>query len=204
MLLARKDLSERQSSAAWQGSRLIAVNSVNREPQVVRHRINREPVAGEAAIDAVGRRSRRMHHPRVSACGPQCMRKVQAVRASTQRRSAPRPLPPASPYLVKFLRVRLSHGRKVRVWRTSPAVRPASRKIRSFPATRSVRAGSPGYLTGREPTMRISTNLLALGCQSGLEATLATPTRARSRSIGSRSFRISPLLTPRFTSARIA
>src|SRR5438132_11082739 len=37
------------------------------------------------------------------------------------------------------------------------------------------------YLTGREPAMRISTNLLALSCQSGLVETLETPTRARSR-----------------------
>jgi hypothetical protein len=66
------------------------------------------------------------------------------------------------------------------------------------------RVRCPGYLTGREPTMRISTNLLALGCQSGADATLETPIRARSKSTGSRSLRISPLSTPRFTSARIA
>jgi len=60
------------------------------------------------------------------------------------------------------------------------------------------------YFAGREPAMRISTNLLALGCQSGADATLETPIRARSKSTGSRSLRISPLSTPRFTSARIA
>src|SRR5580704_2915276 len=60
------------------------------------------------------------------------------------------------------------------------------------------------YLTGREPLMRISTSRLALCCQSGLDATFDTPIRARSRSIGSRSLRMSPLLMARFTSARIA
>src|SRR5437899_6404260 len=59
-------------------------------------------------------------------------------------------------------------------------------------------------LIGCEPVMRISTSLLALGCQSGVDATLATPTRARSRSIGSRSFRMSPFLTARFTKVRRA
>ena len=53
----------------------------------------------------------------------------------------------------------------------------------------------------REPVMRISTSLLALCCQSGLDATLDTPIRARSRSSGSRSLRISPLLMARSTSA---
>ena len=52
--------------------------------------------------------------------------------------------------------------------------------------------------------MRMSTSLLALCCQSGLVATLATPISARSRSIGSRSLRMSPLSIARFTSARIA
>jgi hypothetical protein len=40
------------------------------------------------------------------------------------------------------------------------------------------------YLAGREPMMRISTNLLALACQSGAVATLETPIRARSKSMG--------------------
>ncbi len=57
---------------------------------------------------------------------------------------------------------------------------------------------------GREPVMRMSTRRLALSCQSGLVATLATPISARSRSIGSRSLRMSPLLIARFTRARIA
>jgi hypothetical protein len=43
--------------------------------------------------------------------------------------------------------------------------------------------------------MRMSTSLLALGGQSGLEGTLETPTRARIRSSGSSSRRTSPLLT---------
>src|SRR5262249_14255848 len=42
-------------------------------------------------------------------------------------------------------------------------------------------------LPGREPVMRISTSLLALCRQSGVDATLETPIRARSRSKGSRS-----------------
>jgi hypothetical protein len=63
---------------------------------------------------------------------------------------------------------------------------------------------SRAYLAGREPVMRMSTSLLALCCQSGLVATLATPIRARSRSIGSRSLRMSPLFIARFTSARSA
>ena len=61
-----------------------------------------------------------------------------------------------------------------------------------------------GYVLGREPTMRISTSRFALCCQSGLVATLATPTSARRRSIGSRSLRMSPLLIARFTRERIA
>src|SRR5215831_11821030 len=60
------------------------------------------------------------------------------------------------------------------------------------------------YLIGREPVMRMSTSLLALCFQSGLEATLETPIRARSRSNGSRSLRMSPLLIARFTRASIA
>jgi len=60
------------------------------------------------------------------------------------------------------------------------------------------------YRMGLEPVTRISTSLLALCCQSGLVVTLATPTRARSRSIASRSFRMSPLLIARFTRERIA
>ena len=56
-------------------------------------------------------------------------------------------------------------------------------------------------LTGREPVMRISTSLLALCCQLGLDATLETPIRARSRSSGSRSLLISPLSMARSTSA---
>jgi hypothetical protein len=63
---------------------------------------------------------------------------------------------------------------------------------------------SPTYLIGREPVIRMSTSLLALCCQSGLEATLETPIRARSRSKGSRSRRMSPLLMARFTSPSIA
>jgi len=60
------------------------------------------------------------------------------------------------------------------------------------------------YLTGREPVMRISTSRLALCCQSGPVATLDTPISARSRWIGSRSLRMSPLLMARHTSDRIA
>src|SRR5579863_7234472 len=62
----------------------------------------------------------------------------------------------------------------------------------------------PSYFVGREPVMRISTSLLALCCQSGLLATLDTPISARSRSNGSRSLRMSPLLIARFTSESIA
>jgi hypothetical protein len=60
------------------------------------------------------------------------------------------------------------------------------------------------YLTGREPVIRISTSLLALCCQSGLDATWETPISARSRSNGSRSLRMSPLLIARFTRLSIA
>jgi hypothetical protein len=66
------------------------------------------------------------------------------------------------------------------------------------------RAESCFYLTGREPVIRISTSLLALCCQSGLDATWETPIRARSRSNGSRSLRMSPLLIARFTKPSIA
>ena len=61
-----------------------------------------------------------------------------------------------------------------------------------------------GYLIGREPVMRMSTSLLALCCQSGPDATWETPISARSRSNGSRSLRMSPLLIARFTSESIA
>jgi hypothetical protein len=76
----------------------------------------------------------------------------------------------------------------------------------SSAADRTPDCASPqaDYLAGREPVMRMSTSLLALCCQSGLVATLATPISARSRSIGSRSLRMSPLFIARFTSARIA
>jgi hypothetical protein len=57
------------------------------------------------------------------------------------------------------------------------------------------------YLIGREPVIRMSTSLLALCCQSGLDATLETPISARSKSNGSRSLRMSQLLMARFTSA---
>ena len=68
----------------------------------------------------------------------------------------------------------------------------------------AARPGPRAYLAGREPVMRMSTSLLALCCQSGLVATLATPISARSRSIGSRSLRMSPLFIARFTSVRSA
>ena len=64
--------------------------------------------------------------------------------------------------------------------------------------------GRRSYFPGRDPVMRISTSRLALCCHSGLVATFDTPISARSRSIGSRSLRISPLLIARFTKARIA
>jgi hypothetical protein len=67
-----------------------------------------------------------------------------------------------------------------------------------------LRPDSEVYLIGREPIIRISTSLLALCCQSGLDATLETPIRARSRSNGSRSLRMLPLLMARFTRASMA
>ena len=62
---------------------------------------------------------------------------------------------------------------------------PLYRAARSRAARATPETGeAPVYLrSGREPVMRMSTNLLALCCQSGLVATLATPTSARSRSI---------------------
>jgi hypothetical protein len=60
------------------------------------------------------------------------------------------------------------------------------------------------YFIGPEPLIRMSTSLLALSCQSGPDATLETPIRARSRSNGSRSLRMSPLFMAVFTSASIA
>src|ERR1700677_3147451 len=66
---------------------------------------------------------------------------------------------------------------------------------------RRMPAGTPTYLIGRAPAIRMSISLRALCCQSGLVETLATPTIARRRSIGSRPFRMSPLLTARFTRA---
>src|SRR5258708_39999029 len=43
------------------------------------------------------------------------------------------------------------------------------------------------YLAGREPAMRLSTSLLELCCQAGLEGTLATPSSARTRPMASGS-----------------
>src|SRR6266542_2928638 len=57
------------------------------------------------------------------------------------------------------------------------------------------------YMIEREPVIRISTSLLALCRQSGPDAILETPIRARSKSNGSRSPRISPLLIARPTGA---
>jgi hypothetical protein len=76
--------------------------------------------------------------------------------------------------------------------------------LRRLTELRIARDPEADYLAGREPVMRMSTSLLALCCQSGLVATLATPISARSRSIGSRSLRMSPLFIARFTSARSA
>ena len=74
--------------------------------------------------------------------------------------------------------------------------------IRNYPRRRSPRELFPVlYRIGREPMMRISTSRLALCGQSGPDATLETPIRARSRSSGSRSGRMSPLLIARSTSA---
>jgi hypothetical protein len=55
------------------------------------------------------------------------------------------------------------------------------------------------YAIGRDPRMRMSTNLFALRAQSGPDATFETPIRARSRLSGSRSARMSPLSIARFT-----
>src|SRR5258706_11752435 len=60
------------------------------------------------------------------------------------------------------------------------------------------------YFVAREPVIRISTSLLALCCQSGPVATLETPMSARSRSNGSRSLHMSPLLMAVFTITSIA
>lgn len=89
---------------------------------------------------------------------------------------------------------------------SASVVATSSRASGLFLGERPVRAkhSASAYWIGREPLMRISTNRLALSCQSGLVETLATPMRARRRSIGSRSLRMSPLLIARFTSARIA
>src|SRR6202007_1101723 len=75
---------------------------------------------------------------------------------------------------------------------------------RSTSLRRRIQDNFADYLAGREPVMRMSTSLLALCCQSGLVATLATPISARSRSIGSRSLRMSPLFIARFTRERSA
>src|SRR5580658_4387572 len=66
------------------------------------------------------------------------------------------------------------------------------------------RLANRAYRIGREPVMRMSTSLLALCCQSGPDATWETPISARSRSNGSRSLRMSPLLIARFTNESIA
>jgi hypothetical protein len=69
------------------------------------------------------------------------------------------------------------------------------------PILRGLAGRALAYFVGREPVMRISTSRLALCCQSGLDATLDTPIKARTRSNGSRSLRISPLAMARSTNA---
>jgi hypothetical protein len=73
-----------RSSATFQRYALVLQASTVSGPLMAG--INRERVAAKTVIDAVGRRRRRRHHPRVSARGPQCMQKVQAAHASRQRR----------------------------------------------------------------------------------------------------------------------
>jgi len=57
---------------------------------------------------------------------------------------------------------------------------------------------------GRDPTISISTSLLRLSPQSGLQATLHAPINARNRSNGTESLRISALSIARFTRESIA
>ena len=93
------------------------------------------------------------------------------------------------------LRVRRRFG-----WRTQGETGTGQSRYSAVFRIRGIRA----YFGGRDPVIRMSTSLLALCCQSGLDATWATPTRARSRSSGSRSLRMSPLRIARFTKARRA
>ena len=97
-----------------------------------------------------------------------------------------------------------SGGRQTAGWSPYPG-RPLTHK-RAASASASVGPGlqTTIYLAGREPVTRMSTSLRALCCQPGPDATWATPIRARSRSKGSRSRRMSPLLMARFTSASMA
>jgi hypothetical protein len=73
-----------------------------------------------------------------------------------------------------------------------------------IPSLPQARQKTPHFLLGREPLIKISTRRRALACQSGPKTTLETPTRARTKSNGSRSSRISPLAMARFTSNSIA
>ncbi len=82
--------------------------------------------------------------------------------------------------------------------------RPFTRRSRCLLAATLAWPLSYLILAGREPRMRMSTSLFALSPQSGADATLATPTSARSRSTGSRSGRMSPLSIARVTNALIA
>jgi len=60
---------------AWDDATAATLNEV-------RSRVRTGIAAPETVIDAVGRQSRRMHHPRVSARGPQRMRRAPVARAS--------------------------------------------------------------------------------------------------------------------------
>src|SRR5207248_4999618 len=51
----------------------------------------------------------------------------------------------------------------------------SSRRQSQLPVGRQSGSQLAADLIGCEPVMRISTSLLALGCQSGVDATLATP-----------------------------
>ena len=131
-------------------------------------------------------------------------------------RRAPPLLRQRKPYLTGSPPSRLrSRYRQGVAWAEYSAKREADFKARFFAmwivtysggcaSARELLKHSKIYFDGREPTMRISTSRWALCCQSGPDATLETPIRARSKSKGAGSLRMSPLLMARLTSASMA
>jgi hypothetical protein len=143
-------------------------------------------------------------------------RRRMAVSSSSARRhlcDGPQdPLVPSLPRCSSLITEALRWVGKLVVWRSTQPInnspsgnRPEAPSVLVNQTQNSETCGHfIGYLTGRDPKIRMSTSFLALCCQLEPAPTVATPTSARSRSIASRSSRMSPLLIERLTRLRTA